>query len=321
MKSIVSISKFKPGQTVQGFYLCVEKHIRHTRTGDLYLDLVLRDQTGQVHGKVWDKVADYNEKFQSGDAVAIKGDVDIFMDRTQLIIKRINKATVQNYARYGFDPALVMPTAKYDPKIMWKEILSIIKSIKNPFLKKLTFQIYQDHKEKLWIHPASILKNHNYRSGLLEYVLSMAKAAKNLAPHYDVDSDLVIAGVLLSNIGKLDEIESSYEANLTTEGNLLGHVVLGRDIIQKAAKKIKKFPKNLLIKIEHIILSHMEKSEWRSLKVPAFREALLVNLIHILDSQMNIMDKVISEDQESGAFSNRHNYFRVPLYKGSDGTK
>ena len=96
MKSIVPISKFKEGDTVQGFYLCVEKHLRHTRAGDLYLDLVLKDRTGQVQGKVWDKVEKFHQKFSSGDAVAIKGDVELFIDRPQLNVKRINKATVQN---------------------------------------------------------------------------------------------------------------------------------------------------------------------------------------------------------------------------------
>ncbi len=321
MKSIVPISKFKAGETIQGFYLCVEKHIRHTRAGDLYLDLVLRDQTGQIHGKVWDKVSEYNEKFDSGDAVAIKGEVDLFMDRPQLTVKRINKATVQNYARYGFDPALVVPTAKDDPKAMWKETMAIIRSMKNSFLKKLTFQIYQDHKEKLLVHPASVSMHHNYRSGFLEHVLSMAKSAKRLAPHYEVDVDLVISGVLLHDIGKLDEIESNYEANFTEEGNLIGHIVMGHDMVRKGAKQIKKFPKDLRLKMEHIILSHQGKYEWQSPKKPAFKEALLVHLIDVLDSQMNIMDKALSDDQETGDFTNRHNYFRIPLYKGSDGTK
>ena len=322
MKSIVPISKFKAGETIQGFYLCVEKHLRHTRAGDLYLDLVLRDQTGQVHGKVWDKVSEYDEKFESGNAVAIKGEVDLFMGRPQLTVKRINKATVQNYARYGFDPALVVPTAKADPKVMWKEAMAIIKTIKNPFLKKLTFQIYQDNKEKLLIHPASISMHHNYRSGFLEHVLSMAKTATSLAPHYGVDVDLVVAGAFLHDIGKLDEIESNYEANFTKEGNLIGHIVMGRDMVKKRARQIKKFPKELLLKMEHIIiLSHQGKYEQQSPKKPAFKEALLVHLIDVLDSQMNIMDKALSEDQEKGEFTSRHNYFRIPLYKGSDGAK
>ncbi len=96
---------------------------------------------------------------------------------------------------------------------------------------------------------------------------------------------------------------------------------MGRDMLRKGAKQIKKFPKDLRLKMEHIILSHQGKYEWQSPKKPAFKEALLVHLIDVLDSQMNIMDKALSEDQETGDFTNRHNYFRIPLYKGSDGTK
>ena len=219
MKSIVPISKFKEGDTVQGFYLCVEKHLRHTRAGDLYLDLVLKDQTGQVQGKVWDKVEKFHQKFSSGDAVAIKGDVELFMDRPQLNIKRINKATVQNYARYGFDPALVIPTAEADPKDMWKEINAIIGKMENLNLKKLCHNIYLENKEKLLYHPASVSMHHNYRSGLLEHILSMVRLAKYLSPHYQLDTDLVLTGVLLHNIGKLQEIESNYEASFSEKGN------------------------------------------------------------------------------------------------------
>jgi len=321
MKSIVTISKFKEGITIQGFYLCVEKHLRHTRAGDLYLDLVLRDRTGQVQGKVWDKVADFNDKFSRGDAVAIKGEVDFFMDRPQLTIKRINKATVQNYARYGFDPALVMPTAHADPKDMWKGIISFIKKIRNPHLKKLCHNVYFENKEKLLTHPASVSMHHNYRSGFLEHILSMARMAFELGPHYQVDTDLVLAGVLLHDIGKLHEIESDYEASFTEQGNLIGHIVIGRDMVRAAAVKIKKFPKNLLLKIEHIILAHQGKYEWQSPKKPAFKEALLVHLIDVMDAQMNIMEMAITDDPENGSFTNRHNYFRIPLYKGENGTK
>ncbi|MDP6340279.1 MAG: HD domain-containing protein [Candidatus Marinimicrobia bacterium] len=321
MKSIVTISKFKEGDTIQGFYLCVEKHLRHTRAGDLYLDLTLRDRTGQVQAKVWDKVTEFNEKFSSGDPVAIKGEVDLFMERPQLTVKRINKATVQNYARYGFDPALVMPTSQANPKDMWKEIMAFIRKMKNPFLKKLCQNIYSENKEKLFTHPASVSMHHNYRSGFLEHILSMAKSALSLAPHYQLDVDLVLTGVLLHDIGKLHEIESDYEASFTEHGNLIGHIVIGRDMVRTAARKIKKFPKNLLLKVEHIILAHQGKYEWQSPKKPAFKEALLVHLIDIMDAQMNLMEMALNEDQEEGEFTNRHNYFRIPLYKGVDGTE
>jgi 3'-5' exoribonuclease len=321
MKSIIPISKFKSGETIQGFYLCVEKYIRHTRSGELYLDLVLRDQTGQINAKVWDNVTEYEKKFKSGDPVALKGKVDLFLDKHQLNIKRINKATVQNYARYGFDPALIVPTAKEDPKKMWIDIIKIIRSFKDPFLKKLCFNIYNNNKEKLLIHPASLSTNHNYRSGLLEHILSMSRSALSMSRLYKLDKDLVLTGILVHDIGKLSEIDYDYESTLTKNGNLIGHVVIGRDIALKEARKIKKFPKDLLIKIEHIILSHQGMFNWKSPKKPAFKEALLVHLIKLMDSQINLMDKSLNEDSESGEFTNHFNYFKTHLFKGTDGTK
>ncbi len=321
MKPIIPIGKFKEGDSIQGFYLCIEKHLRHTRAGDLYLDLILKDKTGQVSAKIWDKVAEFNDKFSSGDPVAVKGDVDFFMDRPQLVVKRINKATVQRYARYGFDPGLIVPSAEEDPAIMWKELMGLIRDMKNRHLKSLVTQIYRKNKSLLMTHPASVKMHHNYRSGFLEHCLSMGKSARLLAPHYQVDGDLVLAGVLLHDIGKLKEIESDYETDFTEEGNLIGHIVLGRDMVKEAVKQIKAFPEKLASQLEHIILSHQGKYEWQSPKKPAFKEALLVHLIDVLDSQMNIMDMALSEDPEPGDWTNRHNYFRIPLYKGENASE
>ena len=321
MKSIIPISKFKSGETIQGFYLCVEKYLRHTRSGELYLDLLLKDQTGQINAKVWDNVKEYEKKFKSGDPVALKGQVDLFLDKLQLNIKRINKATIQNYARYGFDPSLIVPTAKEDPKKMWKEVIKVVRSFKDPFLKKLCYNIYKNNKEKLLIYPATLSMNHNYRSGLLEHILSMSRSALTLARLYKLDRDLILTGILVHDIGKLREINYDYESTLTKDGNLIGHLVISRDIVLEEANKIKKFPKGLLIKIEHIILSHQEKYNWNNSIKPAFKEALLVQSIKLMDGQLNVMDITFNEDRESGEFTNHFNYFKTHLYKGSDGTK
>jgi len=321
MKSIIPISKFKSGETIQGFYLCVEKYLRHTRSGELYLDLLLKDQTGQINAKVWDNVKEYEKKFKSGDPVALKGQVDLFLDKLQLNIKRINKATIQNYARYGFDPSLIVPTAKEDPKKMWKEVIKVVRSFKDPFLKKLCYNIYKNNKEKLLIYPATLSMNHNYRSGLLEHILSMSRSALTLARLYKLDRDLILTGILVHDIGKLREINYDYESTLTKDGNLIGHLVISRDIVLEEANKIKKFPKGLLIKIEHIILSHQAKYNWNNSIKPAFKEALLVQSIKLMDGQLNVMDITLNEDRESGEFTNHFNYFKTHLYKGSDGTK
>jgi len=321
MKPITQISSFKEGASIQGFYLCVEKHLRHTRAGDLYLDLILRDNSGTVPAKVWDKVDEFNEKFSAGNPVAIKGNIESFKDRLQLVIKKINIASVKNYGRYGFDPSLIVPTSPYNPNKMWKRVVQIIGKMKNPFLKKVVSNIFREHKDKLLIHPASVMMHHNYRSGFLEHILSMAKIAEKLTPIYKLDQDLVMAGVLLHDIGKLTEISSSLEAEYTDEGNFIGHIVIGRDMVREACAKIKGFPKILQQQLEHIILSHQGKFERQSPKQPSFEEALLVHFIDNLDAKMNLMKLALEEDQQDGKWTDRKNIFRTALYKGIDGSK
>ena len=321
MKSITQISSFKEGVSIQGFYLCVEKHLRHTRAGDLYLDVVLRDNTGTVHAKIWDKVDELNEKFSAGDPVAVKGNVETFQDRHQLVIKKINTASVQHYGRYGYDPALIVPTSPYDPKKMWKEVVQIIGKMKNLYLKKVVSSIYRENKEQLLIQPASVSMHHNYRSGFLEHVLSMAKIAEELTPFYKLDKDLVIAGVLLHDIGKLIEISADLEAEYTDDGNFIGHIVIGRDMVLDTISGLKGFPEELQQKLEHIILSHQGRYEWQSPKHPSFEEALLVHLIDNLDAKMNLMKLALEEDQQEGKWTDRKNIFRTALYKGMDESK
>jgi 3'-5' exoribonuclease len=321
MKPITQISSFKEGASIQGFYLCVEKHLRHTRAGDLYLDLILRDNSGTVPAKIWDKVDEFNEKFSAGNPVAIKGNIESFKDRLQLVIKKINIASVKNYGRYGFDPSLIVPTSPYNPNKMWKRVVQIIGKMKNPFLKKVVSNIFREHKDKLLIHPASVMMHHNYRSGFLEHILSMAKIAEKLTPLYKLDQDLVMAGVLLHDIGKLTEISSSLEAEYTDEGNFIGHIVIGRDMVREASGKIKGFPKILQQQLEHIILSHQGKFEWQSPKQPSFEEALLVHFIDNMDAKMNLMKLALEEDQQDGKWTDRKNIFRTALYKGIDESK
>ena len=315
MKAITQINEFKEGDDIRGFFLCVEKHLRNTRGGDLYLDLVLRDRTGQINAKLWKEVSEYHDKFSAGDAVVVAGQVDVYHDMLQLNVKKINVASVQSYGRYGYDPALIVPSAKSDAKQMWKELTSYIKKINNKYLKILVASIYKEYKPILLTHPASVIMHHNYRSGLLEHTLSMAQLGFPLAQHYKIDTDLLMTGIFLHDIGKVKEITSELEASYSDEGNLIGHIVLGRDIAIKTASKIKDFPPDLLQKVEHLILSHQGQYEWQSPKKPKLREALLLHLIDNLDAKMNLMEKAINDDIEEGKWTSRRNYFRIPILK------
>ena len=143
-----SIDTFIEGDKVQGFYLCVEKHLRYTRTGDLYIDIELRDNTGHISGKIWDNVSELSSKFNAGNAVVISGNVESFIDRLQLVVKKINKATVQHYGRYGFDPVNIGPASKKDPQKMWQEVQLVINTLKNKQLRKLVSNIYKTNNSK-----------------------------------------------------------------------------------------------------------------------------------------------------------------------------
>ena len=321
MKTITCIENFKDGDLIQGFYLCVEKHLRHTRSGDLFLDLQLRDRTGSINGKIWNNVEKLNKKFNAGDPVAVSGNVDSFKERPQLIVKKINRASVQYYGRYGYDPSLIVPASSKNPNDMWKAITKIIRSIKSTPLQKLVGMIYHENKEILLVHPASVKMNHNYRSGFIEHVLSMAEIADQLVVHYKLNRDLLIAGVFLHDIGKIIEISSDLEAEYTDKGNFIGYIVIGRDIIRSAAKKIKNFPEDIQLKLEHMILSHQGKYELQSPKKPKIREALLLHLIDNMDAKMNLFALALEKSAEGGDWTDRHNYFRIPLYKGDNETK
>ena len=315
MKAITQISEFKEGADIRGFFLCAEKHLRTTRSGDLYLDLVLRDKTGQIVAKLWKDVSEFQDKFSAGDAVVVAGQVDFYLDKLQLNIKKITTASVQNYGRYGYDPVLIVPSSKNDPRQMWKDLAVYIKKINNKYLKMLVSSIYKEYESQLLTHPASVVMHHNYRSGLLEHTLSMAQIGTSLAKHYEVDIDLLMTGIFLHDIGKVKEITSELEASYSDEGNLIGHIVLGRDIAINVANKIKGFPPDLLQKVEHLILSHQGQYDWQSPKKPKFMEALLLHLIDNMDAKMNLMKKSIDDDVEEGKWTSRRNYFQIPILK------
>ncbi len=315
MKKLTQISKFKQGTKVQGFYICVEKYIRTTKGGDLFIDLELRDMSGSIFGKIWDNISELSSKFDKGNAVAVSGIVELYQESLQLKIKKINKATIQYYGRYGFDPAKIVPSSQKDPQKMWKAILNIISEIKMKDLRRLIFLIYKENKKKIMIKPSSINSSYNFRSGFLEEVLAMAQLAKKIVPLYKLDKDMVISGVLLIKIGVIKQIKSGYISDNSIEGNLVGQSILARDILIIAIKKLKNFPEGLKLKLEHILISHENNYQPVASYRPSFPEALLVHSIYKMNSNMKLMEQIIADDGDDNKFTNIHNHFRLPILK------
>lgn len=312
--------EFQENAAIQGFYLCKKKYLRTTRAGELYLDLILQDKTGEIGAKVWDRVTEYSQKFKTGDAVAVRGRVEIFQDRLQVVVGRINAATEAKYGRYGFKEELLVPTSPHDPDKMWAELGRIIKNMSHRPLKKLVTDIYRKHKANLMKLPASLTMHYPYRSGYLEHVLSMARMGRRLASHYKANGDLLLAGILLHGVGKVRELGDELVPDYTDEGHFVGHTVLGRDMVRESAADIKDFPDDILSELEHMILCHEGAFESRFRSRPRTIEALLLQLLDNFDTKAAMFNRILQEDSEEGGWTSRRNYFGTHLRKQATGS-
>ncbi len=312
------IKDFQSGEIITGYFGVYSKSIRSTKNDKLYLDLILVDKTGKINAKMWDNTSEVQDKFFAGDAVAIKGTVHQYQDKLQMKVNFIRLVDEEEDKKYGFDwEDLILCTQK-DVEKMWSEITETIESLNNKYIKEVVSNIYSENAEKLKTYPAAQILHHAYRGGLLEHTHAMTLVARSICQVYpDIDQDLVIAGVLLHDIGKLKELSPGVAIKYSDEGNFIGHLVLGRDILRDQINKIEDFPLELRYKLEHIILAHQGKYEWASPREPGFIEAQVVFHIDELDTRIKQMGKAISSDSSENFWTTKRNYFNRPLYKGN----
>ena len=310
---LTQIIDFKSGRSIQGFFICKEKHLRYTRNGDLYLDLVLSDATGVVQSKMWDLVDDFRDRFNGGDPVAVKGKVGEFNDMVQLNISQINLASNEQYGKYGFSPEILLKSVDEPLDKLWDRFSKLSKSIKKP-LRELVSGIINEYAEKLRTMPASVNHHHPVRGGFLKHLVTTGEMALDLLRHYpSFNRDLVLAGILLHDIGKVKSINDDLIPSHTDEGKLIGHIVLGRDMVMDTAKKLGNIPQATLIKLEHIILSHQGSPEKGSVAYPRFPEALFVHYIDQLDGRITLMQDAIEKDPNTD-WTGYQSIFKSELY-------
>ena len=311
---LTQIIDFKSGRSIQGFFICKEKHLRYTRNGDLYLDLVLSDATGVIQSKMWDLVNDFQDRFNGGDPVAVKAKVGEFNDSLQLTITQINLASSEQYGKYGFSPDLLIQSVDESLDELWKRFSKLYKSIKKP-LRELVSIIIQDNAEKIRTMPASVNHHHPVRGGFLKHLVTTGEMASDLLRHYPaINRDLVLAGIILHDIGKVKSINDDLIPSHTDEGKLIGHIVLGRDMLMETARKLGHIPQETLIKLEHIVLSHQGSPEKGSVTYPKFPEALMVHYIDQLDGRMTLMQDAIENDPNTD-WTAYQSIFKSELYK------
>jgi 3'-5' exoribonuclease len=290
------ISELQSNQAVTGTFLVHSKEVRQKKNGDPYLSLLLGDRTGEVDAKMWDNVADVVDAFDRDDCVRVKGLLSIYQNRPQLTIHK-----VQRVSEAEVDPSDFFPVSERGLEEMFAEVQGIIAGIGNPHLKALLEAVFGDQQVALLFRraPAAKFVHHAYLGGLIEHVLSLSKLCRFAAAHYeDIDLDLMLAGALLHDVGKIHELSYDRSFAYTSEGQLLGHIVIGIRMIEEKLRALPDFPPRLRALLEHMVLSHHGELEFGSPKVPMFPEAMLLHYLDDLDSKMDCMRSLIAQDRQ-----------------------
>ena len=288
------INTLREGETIREIYLCKGKRTAETRNGKPYDNLILQDKTGTLDGKVWSPnsngIADYDEK----DFVDVYGEVISYNGNLQLNIKQLRVASEEEY-----NPADYMPTSEKSVDGMYHELLSYIAQVKNQYLQQVLQ--YYFVKNEAFIkafkgHSAAKSVHHGFAGGLLEHTLSVVKFCEYLAGAYPIlNKDLLYTAAICHDIGKTKELSDFPENDYTDEGQLLGHIVIGTEMMSEAIRQIPDFPVKLANELKHCILAHHGELEFGSPKKPALAEAVALNMADNTDAKMQTLTEIFKE--------------------------
>lgn len=287
------IGELREGERINEIYLCKQKQTAVTKAGKPYESLVLQDKTGTLDAKIWDPSSNGIEECDALDYVNVMGDVISFQGNLQLNIKRLRKASEGEY-----EPADYLPVSQYDPEEMYCELQGYVRSITNPYLKKLAGDLFledEDFAKRFKFHSAAKSVHHGFVGGLLEHTLSVTKLCAFFADTYEMlNRDLLITAALFHDIGKLEELSVFPENDYTDEGQLLGHIAMGMEIVGMRIRAIDGFPRRLANELKHCILAHHGELEYGSPKKPAIPEAVALNFADNLDAKMETMKELFA---------------------------
>lgn len=285
------IKDLRDGDTIRTIYLCKGKRSAETRNGKPYDNLLLQDKTGILDGKVWDPnsqgIADYDEK----DFIEVFGEVISYNGNLQLNIRQIRRAEEGEY-----NPADYMPTTDKSVSGMYDELTAYIRQISNPYLKKvLEYYFVNDETfiKKFKGHSAAKTVHHGFSGGLLEHTLSVLHMCEYFAGAYSIlNRDLLYTAAICHDIGKTRELSDFPDNDYTDEGQLIGHIVIGVEMIDEAVRSIPDFPTKLANELKHCVIAHHGELEYGSPKKPALAEALALNLADNADAKMQTLTEI-----------------------------
>jgi 3'-5' exoribonuclease len=291
------IAKYE-GQTVTEFFAVAQKQFSRKRDGAAYLTLRLTDRTAQCEAKMWDNFEACADTFDAGDVIKVQVEVSSYNGRSQLTIKKLRKASAEEYSLADFQPHTSLSIDE-----LWTKLNTFVDSFTDPFLQQLVRSFLADAAiaAPLRSAPAAKYLHHAWIGGLLEHIVSLLGLCDRVTPHYpQVHRDLVMTGAILHDIGKLEELRWGLSFDYTLEGQMLGHITLGIGMIEKKIAAIPDFPPRLRLLVEHIVLSHHGKYEFGSPKLPMTPEAILFHYLDDLDAKMYSVRTELDRSAQQG---------------------
>ena len=289
--------------TTEGFCLVKSAAVRTDVKGTEYLDMVLADSEGECVAKLWNYSRIAHGEYDANDIIKVRGTVQVWKDTEQFKIDRIRKANDGD----SVDMSAIIPTAPFDPQEMYDELYNAAANFKDEDLRRIVQYLLRENREQLLIYPAGVKLHHATRGGLLHHTLSVLHLAQRIAELYpSLHKDLLFAGAILHDIGKLRELDADtlgIAGAYTNEGQLLGHINVGMAMVASAAEITMIAPKTAML-LEHMILSHHGKPEFGSPRLPMIPEAEVLSICDLLDSKMYEMDAALDGVSKDG-FSER----------------
>ena len=293
------IKEYRDGDRVFDIYLCKYKQSSVTKNGKQFDNVVLQDKTGTIDAKIWDPNSAGIGDFDAFDYIEVYGDLTVFQGTNQINVKRVRKCSEGEY-----DTKNYLPVSKRDLAVMATELKDLIASIQNTYLKELLEMIFikdQEFADLFQKSSAAKAVHHGFVGGLLEHTLSVASLCEFYAKKYPIlNRDLLIAGALCHDIGKVRELSLFPENDYTDDGQLLGHIVMGSEMVSEKIAQIPGFPNQIKAQLKHCILAHHGELEYGSPKKPALIEAVALNFADNTDAKIQTFTEVLEGTNETG---------------------
>ncbi len=310
------IGTFHDGDRISDIYLCKNHQSAVAKNGKPYDNVTLQDKTGTVDAKIWDPNSQGIGDFDAMDYVAITGDVTTFQGTLQLNIKRVRVVSEDEY-----DPADYLPVSDKNREEMFAELMKLLGSVKNEWLQQLIKKYFEDDTfvRAFKDHSAAKTVHHAFVGGLLEHTLSVTKMCDYYTTQYPyLNRDLLLTAAAFHDVGKLRELSNFPENDYTDDGQLLGHIMIGYELIGYGCRSIKGFPKKLAAELQHCILAHHGELEYGSPKKPALPEAMALNLADNADAKLETMRETLEGTPDSKGWFGYNRFFESNIRKSSE---